>query len=62
MMTLKDKIIDFRAMKNLTQIELAKEIGVGRDIITALERETRRCKDVTRRKVEIYIERNSDLR
>lgn len=55
-MSLREKIIDYRAINSLTQTELAEKAGVSRDIIMALENESRAVKPVTMRKVEIFID------
>lgn len=58
MMTLKEKVIDFRAIKNISQVELAKLIGISPTIIVGIENENRKIREITRRKVEIYLENN----
>lgn len=57
-MTLKEKIIDFRAIKNLSQVELARLIGISPTLIVGIENENRNIRAVTKRKIEIYIENN----
>lgn len=57
-MELAQKIIDFRAINNLTQAELAEKIGVSRGMIVEIESGKRKVKRVTQRKIEIYLEQN----
>lgn len=59
-MTLREKLVDFRARHDLTQDELAKKIGVSRDIICGLENEKRSVWATTKRKIELYIEKESE--
>jgi len=51
-----DKLIDFRARYNLSQIEAAKVIGVSIDLIQRIERGKKTIKPVTMRRVEIFID------
>lgn len=57
-MSLKQDLIDFRAIKNLSQKQLAENIGLSPTILNGLENETLTVKEVTKRKVEIYLENN----
>lgn len=57
-LTLKEKLIDFRAVNNLSQVDLAKLIGLSPTVIVGVENENRNIRDVTKRKIEIYISNN----
>lgn len=56
-MELKNKLLTFRAMRDLTQQEFAESVGVGREVIIRAE-QGKSIRPVVERKIELYIENN----
>jgi len=57
---LASRILSFRATKNMTQKELAKEIGINYQVILSMENNKikTQIRSVTRRKIELYLDNN----
>ena len=55
------QILTFRATNNYTQKELSEKIGVSRDVIINAEKGNRNIRAVNKRKIEIYLDKNSQV-
>jgi len=55
---LSERMISIRAIKNMTQKELAKEIGISRESVQSIESKNTKPRPVTRRKIELYLDNN----